>query len=140
MSTRPDSYPDAPPVWGAPATDLDPDPTPAPKQQRRKHDKPVPWDTDIRTTNNTINYGYYSFEALYRGFRRRLIKDPKFESQILGMIMDRLMAELYVPMNRTPRKGLVLELRRRARRQMVYGDEIDDKQPDNAKMPVIPKT
>jgi len=53
-------------------------------------------------------------EPLYQGFRQRLLTDPAFEGQVLELILDRIMAELYVPLNRTPRKGLVLELKRKA--------------------------
>ena len=106
------------PVWGAPA----PVETPKAKQSkrelerqekfRRDADKPVPWHQNLRTANGAAGrYDYLNFEALYRGFRQRLCEDPEFEGQILELILDRLMAELFVPTNHSPGQQAPLQRR-----------------------------
>ena len=72
---------------------------------RRDADKPVPWHANIRLpTGKMGGYDYINIEALYRGFKERLITDEEF----LEAIYDRLMAELFVPANYSPGQSVPL--------------------------------
>lgn len=107
------------PIWGAPAADSAKAGISKKTQERadgfrRDADKPVVWSQNIRTANGAQGrYGYLNFEALYRGFRQRLLEDQAFEGQVLELIMDRIMTELFVPISHTPRKGVMLKIRRK---------------------------
>ena len=75
---------------------------------RKDADKPVPYHSNIRLpTGRQGGYDYINIEALYRGFRDRLATDE----ELLNKVLDRLMAELFVPANYTP--GAKVPLHRR---------------------------
>lgn len=111
----------AAPVWGAPT------PPPASKKTKqtlrelqrqevfkRNAERPVPWTETIRTASSTAGgYGHINFEGVYKGFRQRLLEDEAFEHEILEMILERLMSELYVPLNHRPQAGLKLKICRK---------------------------
>ena len=78
---------------------------------RRDADKDVPYRANIRLpTGRAGGYDYINIEALYRGFRDRLITDEQF----LEPIIDRLMAELFVPANYSPGQTVPLHRRRKS--------------------------
>ena len=78
---------------------------------RRDADKPVPFHANIRLpTGKMGGYDYINIEALYRGFRDRMLTDEEF----LEPIMDRLMAELHVPTNYRPGASVPLHRRRKS--------------------------
>ena len=75
---------------------------------RRDADKPVPFQANIRLpTGRAGGYDYINIEALYRGFRDRMATDDA----LLEKVLDRLMAELFVPTNYSP--GQVVPLHRK---------------------------
>ena len=75
---------------------------------RRDADKPVNYTRNIRLPNGTAGgYDYINIEALYRGFRDRLATDDA----LIEKVLDRLMAELFVPTNYSP--GQVVPLHRK---------------------------
>lgn len=81
---------------------------------RQQANKPVPWHQNMRLGNGRVaGYDYLNLEALYKGFRQRLCEDPAFEQEILELVMDRIMAELYVPLNHRPQAGLKLSICRK---------------------------
>ena len=72
---------------------------------RRDADKPVPFHANIRLpTGKMGGYDYINIEAMYRGFRDRMINDP----EVLERVLDRLMAELFVPTNYSPGQSVPL--------------------------------
>lgn len=106
------------PIWGAPA------PTPEKKKSQREEarlevfkrnsEKEVPWQASFRMAGcGPGGYTWMNFEGLYKGFRKRLLEDPAFEHQVLEMILERIMSELYVPLNHRPQAGLKLSIVRK---------------------------
>ena len=78
---------------------------------RRDASKPVNFTRNIRLPNGTAGgYDYINIEALYRGFRDRMLTDEEF----LEPIIDRLMAELFVPANYSPGQTVPLHRRRKS--------------------------
>jgi len=95
--------PQGTPIWGAPPAPVGADSPKAGKTQRerdreerflRDATKAVPWQKNFRIAGGNHHYDYICAEALYRGFRKRLLSDPDFEGRILDMVLDRLMAEM----------------------------------------------
>ena len=94
------------PIWGAPQDLTAKKKAKESKREqermerfRRDADKPVNFSRNIRLPNGAAGgYDYINIEALYRGFRNRMLTDEEF----LEPIMDRLMAELHVPTNYRP--------------------------------------
>lgn len=112
------------PIFGAPAPASTSPPVKQVKQTkneierterfRRDANKPVQWHQNIRTANGGAGrFDYINIEALYNGFRQRLLDDPAFERHLTERVIDRIMAELFVPLSHTPRKGVRLSICRK---------------------------
>lgn len=107
------------PIWGASVPAETTKKKATQREQRaeeiyeRNSQREVPWRENIRTARSTMaGYQWINFEGVYRGFRQRLLNDPEFEGQILEMILDRLMAELFVPAEYSPGQQVPLHRRK----------------------------
>lgn len=102
------------PVWGAPEKKKSQREQARLEAFKRNSEKEVPWQASFRMAGCGVGgYTWMNFEGLYKGFRKRLLEDPAFEHQVLEMILERLLSEMYVPLNHRPQVGLKLKICRK---------------------------
>jgi len=81
---------------------------------RLNADKPVNWTQNLRTANGPNGgHGFILMESLYRGFAKRLAEDEIFQNTVIERAMDRIMAELFVPVDIAPNIGAKLSIVRK---------------------------
>lgn len=79
---------------------------------KRDADKPIDWTCSLRTANHG-HHGFVLVNALYASFAKRLAEDEIFQNTVIERAMDRIMAELFVPVDIAPNIGAKLSIVRK---------------------------